>query len=165
MSCKLHHPFTAVVAGLTGSGKSEWVLRLIDHANEIIEPPPSRVWYCYGEFQATFNSYPRIHFHEGLPDMSDAAFDGSESTLLILDDLMSETNQLIANVYTKILHNRNVSVRYLTQNLFDKNKYARTISLKRPLPSSVQKSSGCRSVFHTGSTDVSERVEVCDRSV
>ena len=128
MSCKLHHPFTAVVAGPTGSGKSEWVLRLIDHANEIIEPPPSRVWYCYGEFQATFNSYPRIHFHEGLPDMSDAAFDGSETTLLILDDLMSETNQLVANVFTKISHHRNVSVVYLTQNLFDKNKYARTIS-------------------------------------
>jgi len=129
MSCKLHHPFTAVVAGFTGSGKSEWVLRLIDHANEIIEPPPSRVWYCYSEFQSTFNNYRQIHFHEGLPDMSEAAFDGSESTLLILDDLMAETNLLVANVFTKISHHRNVSVVYLTQNLFDKNKYARTISL------------------------------------
>jgi len=61
--------------------------------------------------------------------MSEAVFDGSESTLLILDDLMSETNQLVANVFTKISHHRNVSVVYLTQNLFDKNKYARTISL------------------------------------
>ena len=42
---------------------------------------------------------------------------------------MSETNQLVANVFTKISHHRNVSVVYLTQNLFDKNKYARTISL------------------------------------
>jgi len=56
-------------------------------------------------------------------------FEGSESTLLILDDLMSETNQLVAKVFTKISHHRNVSVVYLTQNLFDKNKYARTISL------------------------------------
>jgi len=29
MSCKLHHPFTAVVAGPTGCGKSAWVLRHI----------------------------------------------------------------------------------------------------------------------------------------
>ena len=79
MSCKLHHPFTSVVAGPTGSGKSEWVLRLIDNANEMTEPPPSRIWYCYGEFQPTFNNYPRIRFREGLPDMSDAVFDGSES--------------------------------------------------------------------------------------
>jgi len=129
MSCKLHHPFTAVVAGPTGSGKSEWVLRLIDHANEMIEPPPSTVWYCYGEFQSTFNNYRQIHFQEGLPDMSEAVFDGSESTLLILDDLISETNQLVANVFTKISHHRNVSIVYLTQNLFDKNKNARTTSL------------------------------------
>jgi len=124
MSCKLHHPFTVVVAGPTGSGKSEWVLRLIDHANERIEPPPSRIWYCYGEFHPTFNNYRQIRFHERLPDMSDTVFDGSESTLLILDDLMSDTNQLVANVLTKISHHRNV-----TQNLFDENKYARTISL------------------------------------
>jgi len=116
MSCKLHHPFTAVVTGPTGSGKSEWVLRLIDHANEIIEPPPSRIWHCYGEFQPTFNNYRQIRFHEGLPDMSDTVFDGSESTLLILDDLMSETNQQVAKVFTKISHHRNVSAVYLTQN-------------------------------------------------
>jgi len=122
-------PFTAIVSGPTGCGKTAWVLRLIDNIREKIEPIPSRIWYCYGEFQPTFNSYPRIHFHEGLPDLSDTVFDGSESTLLILDDLMSETNQLVANVFTKISHHRNVSVVYLTQNLFDRNKYARTISL------------------------------------
>jgi len=61
--------------------------------------------------------------------MSDTVFDDSESTLLILDDLMSETNQLVANVFSKISHYCNVSVAYLTQNLFDKNNYARTISL------------------------------------
>ena len=122
-------PFTAIVSGPTGCGKTAWVLRLIDNIREKIEPIPSRIWYCYGEFQTTFNSYPRIHFHEGLPDLSDTVFDGSKSTLLILDDLMSETNQLVANVFTKISHHRNVSVVYLTQNLFDRNKYARTISL------------------------------------
>jgi len=129
MSCKLHHPFTAVVAGPTGSGKSKWVLRLIDHANEIIELPPTRIWYCYGEFQPAFNSYPRVHFHEGLPELSDRVLDGLESTLIILDHLMSETNQVVADIVTKIFHHRNISILHLTQNLFGKNKYARTISL------------------------------------
>jgi len=91
MSCKLHHPFTAVVAGPTGSGKSKWVLRLIDHAEEIIQPPPTRTWYCYGGFQPTFNSYPRVHFREGLPELSDRVFDGLESTLIILDDRIIAT--------------------------------------------------------------------------
>jgi len=42
---------------------------------------------------------------------------------------MSETSQLVAKMFTKISHHRNVSVVYLTQNVYDKNKYARTISL------------------------------------
>jgi len=36
MLCKLHHPFTAVVAGPTGCGKSAWVLRLVENAMEMI---------------------------------------------------------------------------------------------------------------------------------
>jgi len=42
---------------------------------------------------------------------------------------MAETNELVANIFTKISHHRNISVLYLTQNVFDKNKYVRTISL------------------------------------
>jgi len=125
----LCHPFTGMVFGPTGCGETARVLRLIDNIREKTEPVPCRIWYCYGEFQPTFNNYLRIHFYEGLPDLSNTVFEGSESTLLIFDDLMSETNQLVANVFTKISHHRNVSVVYLTQNLFDKNKYARTISL------------------------------------
>ena len=129
MSCTLHNPFTAIVAGPTSSGKSQWVLRLIDNALQMIEPPPTRIWYCYGEYQPIFNNYPNVHFHEGLPESSDVVFDGTEARLLVLDDLMSETNELVANTFTKLSHHRNVSVIHLTQNLFDKNKYARTIRL------------------------------------
>jgi len=109
-----------------GSGKSKWVLSLIDHANEIIEPPPTRIWYCYGEFQSAFNSYPWVHFHEGLPELSDRVIDGLESTLIILDDLMSETNQLVANIFTKISHHRNISILHLTQKT---NMRERSVSM------------------------------------
>ena len=61
--------------------------------------------------------------------MSDEAFDGKQHTLMIVDDLILETNQLVANIFTKILHHRNISVLCLTQNVFYKNKYTRTISL------------------------------------
>jgi len=42
---------------------------------------------------------------------------------------MSDINQVVADIFTKISHHRNISILHLTQNLFDKNKYARTISL------------------------------------
>jgi hypothetical protein len=68
-----------------------------------------------------------VIFHQGLPDIDQ--FDGSEPVLLILDDLMSETNDTIAAMFTKGSHHRNVSIVFLVQNLFDKNKHFRTISL------------------------------------
>ena len=85
--------------------------------------------YYYGERQPVFNNYPQVHFEEGLPQLNDAVFDGREPTMIVVDDHMSDVNQLVADIFTKISHHRNISVLHLTQNLFDKNKYARTISL------------------------------------
>ena len=123
----LRHPFTAIVAGPTSCGKTRFVFRLIDNVARMIDPPPSKIVYCYGEYQQLFCNYPRVVFHQGLPDLND--FDGSEPTLLIIDDLMQETNETVANLFTKGSHHRNVSVMYLAQNLFPKNKFARTMSL------------------------------------
>jgi len=123
----LRHPFTAIVAGPTSCGKTRFVFRLIDNVVQMIEPPPSKIVYCYGEYQQLFCNYPRVVFHQGLPDLND--FDGSEPVLLIIDDLMQETNDTVANLFTKGSHHRNVSVVYLAQNLFPNNKFARTMSL------------------------------------
>jgi len=42
---------------------------------------------------------------------------------------MSETDQLVVDIFTKISHHCNISMIYMTENVFDKNKFARTISL------------------------------------
>ena len=127
MTLPLHHPFTAMVAGPTGCGKTRFVFKLIDNAARIIEPPPSKIVYCYGEYQQLFRNYPQVTFHQGLPKIEN--FDGSKPVLLIVDDLMHETDESIANLFTKGSHHRNISVIFLVQNLFYKNKYIRTISL------------------------------------
>ena len=121
------HPFTAIVVGPTSCGKTQFVFKLLDHVRVMIEPTPSKIVYCYGEYQESFRRYPQVTFHHGLPDIDD--FDGSEPTLLIVDDLMQETNETVANLFTKGSHHRNVSVVFLAQNLFPKNKFARTMSL------------------------------------
>jgi len=123
----LQHPFTAIVAGPTSCGKTRFVFRLIDNVSRMIDPPPTRIVYCYGEYQQLFCRYPRVIFHQGLPDLND--FDGSEPALLIIDDLMHETDETVAKLFTRGSHHKNVSVVYLAQNLFPKNKFARTISL------------------------------------
>ena len=126
MDARLKHPFTCVVSGSTGCGKTEFVFRLLDNLKDMIVPNPKKVLYCYGEYQKRFDDYPWIEFHEGIPNPE--MFDGTP-TLAVLDDLMSETNDDVTKLFTKVSHHRSVSVLYLTQNIFYQNKQNRTISL------------------------------------
>ena len=127
MDPRLIHPFTAMVAGPTACGKSTLVKNIIAMKKEVIESAPERVVWFYGEWQPMYAAIPDVEFIEGLPDMK--SFDGKERTLIILDDLMSDTDKSISDLFTKGSHHRNISVLHLVQNLFDKNKHTRTINL------------------------------------
>ena len=127
MDTRFKHPFTSQIAGVTGSGKSVFTFKLINEVNELITPVPEKIVYCYSEYQPLFNDYPQVTFYEGLPNNDD--FDGKQRTLLILDDLMSEAGEGVSNIFTKISHHRNVSVIFLTQNMYYKSKHSRTMSL------------------------------------
>jgi len=120
------HPFTAIVAGPTCCGKTRFVFRLIVNASSLISPPAKTV-YFYGEYHQLFDQYPHTEFHQGLPNIED--FDAKEPTLVIIDDLMQDTNDTVANMFTKSSHHRNISVVFFAQNLFPKNKFARKMSL------------------------------------
>ena len=127
MDPRLKHPFTCVVAGPSSSGKTQFVFRLIRHADRLVDPPPEKIVYCCGEFQPSFLEFSQVEFHEGLPDVS--SFDGRSRVLLIIDDLMNEADQNVCNLFTKLSHHRNVSVVFVTQNLFHRNRHVRTMNL------------------------------------
>ena len=127
MDIRFKHPFTCQIAGPSWCGKSVFTFRLIREINELITPVPEKIIYCYGEYQPLFNDYPQVTFREGLPNNDE--FDGKHRTLLILDDLMTEAGDGVSNLFTKISHHRNVSVIFLTQNMYHKSKQARTMSL------------------------------------
>ena len=86
----MQHPFTCIVSGPTGSGKSVFTLKLIEHTQQVITPPPERIMYCYGEYQKVFDNYSNVEFHDGLLDL--ITFDGKSRTLLVLDDLMTSAD-------------------------------------------------------------------------
>ena len=118
MDSRLAHPFTCIVSGPTCSGKPVFTLKLIEHPQEIISPPPERILICYGEYQKIFDNYSGVEFLDGLPDVS--SFDGKKRTLLVMNDLMTSTDDRVVDIFTKISHHRNLSVVYLIQNLFYK---------------------------------------------
>jgi hypothetical protein len=117
------HPFTATVSGPTSCGKSSFVICFIQHAYQIMSPQPSSIMWCYGAYQPVFETLPNVKFHEGIPDVSQLV----DGYLLILDDLMQEANDQVTKIFKKFSHHRNISVMFLTQNLFHKN--VRSITL------------------------------------
>ena len=75
----------------------------------------------------TLETMPNVEFVVGLPDQKQC--DGTRRSLVIIDDLMNETNRSVTNLFTKGSHHRNLSVIHIVQNLFSRNKDHRTISL------------------------------------
>ena len=121
------HPFTCLIAGPTGCGKTEWVIRFLSNVKELIYPPPTRIVYSYSEWQPSYSRLPdNVELVEGLPILPEYS---DQNMLLIVDDQMDRINPNISRLFTKGSHHRNISVMYIVQNLFDKNKDFRTISL------------------------------------
>jgi len=71
------HPSTYMVVGPSQSGKSRFVVKLIQCAHIIIRPPPERVIWCCGSNQPDLVLELRycVEFVEGIPNV-DELLDG-----------------------------------------------------------------------------------------
>jgi hypothetical protein len=124
------HPFNMTVAGPSQSGKTKFVYDLLFDIENLINPLPKKIIYCYSTWQPVFDELkekiPIIEFSQGLADL-----DEIEDTLVIIDDLMTQcvNNKDVVHLFTVGSHHRNNSVIFLTQNIFEQGKYARSISL------------------------------------
>jgi hypothetical protein len=117
------HPFTCVVAGPSQCGKTSFILEFLRHANEVIVPAPEHIIWHYGTYQSIFNSLQNVEFIEGIPNVNNLR----KNSLIILDDLMQEADDRVTKIFTKFSHHNDISVLFLTQNLFFKN--LRTLTL------------------------------------
>ena len=51
---RLLGPFTRLVAGPTGCGKTHMIFKLIENAAQLITPTVHNIVYCYGQWQKEF---------------------------------------------------------------------------------------------------------------
>ena len=63
---KLEHPFTCLVSGPSGSGKSSLVKDII--AKQVIEPKPNKILWLYAEDQPLYKTMQGVEFVQGIPD-------------------------------------------------------------------------------------------------
>ena len=127
---RFQHPFTMILAGNSGSGKTFFTSKLIE---DRVFPSFKKGFWFYSEWQNNYSNMPEmVQLIPGMPESLDKFLDMEPgSKALVFDDLMSECvdNQMIAEAFTKKRHHRNVSVILLVQNLFCQCKSMRTIHL------------------------------------
>ena len=102
MDVRFKVPSNFYISGQSQCGKSYLVRRLLYYLNELFHPVPSKVIYCYGEYQKEFDELHGVDFVEGFPEDLNELTREHEQTLLILDDLMSEALKI--NVFPIYLH-------------------------------------------------------------
>ena len=126
-------PFTAMVVGPTGSGKTVFVMKLLEALGEVCSEPPERIIYCYGAWQELFETVDveklNITFREGFIDIGDLPNDGKH-TVMVIDDLMTELSKSkeASDLFTKHSHHKRISCIFITQKLFGGTNELRTIS-------------------------------------
>lgn len=132
MDLRWKHPFTAIVAGPSGSGKSHFVTRFIASLHEMCDTDFKNIyWYRPSQTSDVYDKEQyvgRVQYRSGLPDMEE--FNGNDGPkLIVVDDMMRETNDSVVDLFTKGSHHRNLSVFFITQNLFHQGRGQRDISL------------------------------------
>jgi hypothetical protein len=127
------HPFTCIVAGPTSCGKSFFVSRFIQNLKYMVDHEIKEIVWCFSEQQPLHETLKNnvsipMRFIQGIPDISEVV-PNPIPRLLIIDDFMREAKNNVVDIFSKGSHHHNLSVMFITQNLFHQGKGTRDLSL------------------------------------
>lgn len=130
MDFRIHCDKTMCVAGPSHSGKTTFVLKLLDHRQEIFNCHVNRVVWCYGIYQHKLNSVLQgkgYDVHANIINVSDI----QPNDIIVLDDLIheSKSSQDVTSMFTRAAHHKPCFIIFIMQNLFPPGKESRTRSL------------------------------------
>lgn len=128
--CKFVHPCNVLIDGVTGSGKTILVRRILKNHKILFHNTNKselNVLWCYGQFHELIDvkiDECLIIYHEGIPDIDLIA--KSKPDVIIVDDLMNKMDKL-EDLFTKISRHSKSSLFFLVQNMFYHQKSTKTI--------------------------------------
>ena len=140
-SLPFHHPSTILVAGPTGCGKTQFLVKLFTTTGAI-QPTPQRIVWVYSEWQSAYDKLRAAlaHHIEFLKDYDSEAlynsFNSSVRNVLVLDDQMDSDGMrsgggatTLIKFFTQGSHHRNLTIIYIVQNMFNRDRTMRTVNL------------------------------------
>ena len=128
VNMKFLSPTTITISGMTSSGKTYWLHRVLNE--NLFETPVENIYWCYGVWQSLYDQMSNVNFIKGIPTSFDELANGRHN-IIVLDDLQDEVtnSKSVETLFTRGMHHQNFTVIYITQNLFRQGKNARNIAL------------------------------------
>ncbi len=117
-----------IISGPTGVGKTEFILEVI--RSKLVQPFPKHIYYMYNieqDFMKSWNETETqpITFIKGLEF---GKMDTAEPSLLVIDDLVLSTNKDVAEMFILGSHHKQISLFFISQNLFPNDPIFRIMS-------------------------------------
>jgi hypothetical protein len=124
---KLKIPSGLIISGPSSSGKTHLIQKIIEQSQNLFDPPPREILYCFGEFNLQvphIEKMPQVKVQasKSTSTPTDEQISKLQSpALVILDDLLASVDSRWLNdAFTKKSHHRGYSIVLVTQNLFEK---------------------------------------------
>jgi hypothetical protein len=131
-------PFTCLLAGPSQSGKTSLVFNILRDRSILCDITTDNIFYFYSHWQPVFSRFQEegiisqwLQQLPSIPVLKELTepHRGAEGSIVIIDDFMGQLNKDISDLFTVFCHSNRCSVFLLTQNVFAKNPFFRTISL------------------------------------
>jgi Cdc6-like AAA superfamily ATPase len=135
---RLQSPFSWLVAGGSGCGKTTKVLHFLKHHKIMTTNPHcENIIYYYNQWQDQFEKFKDENivssWIQGCPTLSEIKeqtyHHKEKGSIIVIDDFAHILGKDVLELFTVYSHHGNCSTIFLSQNLFDKNPIFRQISL------------------------------------
>lgn len=135
---RLKTPFTAIASGITGCGKSTFVLNLLQMRDQVTDNKNcENVIYYFNQNQDRFNEIDSsvvTKWIQGMPTKDEVEqevmpYKNRGGSIVVIDDFAHMLNKDTVEIFTVLSHHANASIILISQNLFGRSDQFREISL------------------------------------